>query len=108
MSKKEEIKEETKKEIAVNAEGEEKMPELKENVIYLGPSIPNLISASTVYKDGILPESVNEKISELPMFANFFASIGKMVETVKEINREGSPLQLMYEKVKTETEKKED
>ena len=107
MSKKEEIKEEVKKEAAVSEVVEQRVPELKENVIYLGPSIPNLISASTVFKDGILPEVVNEKIEELPMMVNLFIPISMMVEAVKEINREGSSLQLIYGKVKTETKEKE-
>lgn len=107
MSKKEEIaiKEEvTASEPAIN---QEKKMETKENIIYLGPSIPNLISSSTVFKDGVLPEAVNEKIKELPMLANLFVGISKMVETVKELNKKDSSLNVIYSRVKTETEKRE-
>ena len=98
-----------KEEVTVN-EAAEKQEEKaqKENVVYLGPSIPNVVISGTVFKDGVFPEVVNEKIKEMPMLKNLFADISGMVHAVKEINRVGSSMQIIYERVKTEIKKKED
>lgn len=70
-----------------------------ENVIYLGPNIPNVVSSSTVFRDGILPDEVNKKIKELPMLSNLFVPISKMIETVKELSKAESSLHIIYAKV---------
>ena len=91
-----------------NTEKQEKKKEnTTENVIYLGPDIPNIISSSTVVEGGVLPDVVNEKIEELPILSNLFVPVSGMVEKVKELNKDGSSANTIYARVKAEI-KKED
>lgn len=91
-----------------NTEKQEKKKEnITENVIYLGPDIPNVISSSTVFEGGVLPDVVNEKIEELPILSNLFVSVSGMVEKVKELRKAGSSANTIYARVKAEI-KKED
>ena len=80
---------------------------LKENVIYLGPDIPNVVAGSTVFEGGVLPEAVNEKIEALPILSSLFVTVSGMVEKVKELNKAGSSANTIYARVKAEI-KKED
>ena len=76
-----------------------------ENVIYLGPDIPNVVNSSTVFADGVLPDVVNEKIKELPILSNLFVPVSGMVEKVKELNNAGSFANTIYARIKAETKK---
>ena len=80
---------------------------VKENVIYLGPDIPNVVAGSTVFEGGVLPEAVNEKIEALPILSSLFVPVSGMVEKVKELNKAGSSANTIYARVKAEI-KKED
>ena len=80
---------------------------VKENVIYLGPDIPNVLAGSTVFEGGVLPEAVNEKIEALPILSSLFVPVSEMVEKVKELNKAGSSANTIYARVKAEI-KKED
>lgn len=86
---------------------DKKKESVTENVIYLGPDIPNIISSSTVFEGGVLPDVVNEKIEELPILANLFVPVSGMVEKVKELNQAGSFANTLYARIKAEI-KKED
>ena len=59
-----------------NTEKQEKKKEnITENIIYLGPDIPNVISSSTVFEGGVLSEAVNEKIEALPILSSLFVQL---------------------------------
>ena len=76
---------------------EAKKDAAKENVIYLGPAIPNVAAGSTVF----------EKIEALPILSSLFVPVSGMVEKVKELNKAGSSANTIYARVKAEI-KKED
>lgn len=86
---------------------EAKKDAAKENVIYLGPDIPNVAAGSTVFEGGVLPEAVIEKIEALPILSSLFVPVSGMVEKVKELNKAGSSANTIYARVKAEI-KKED
>ena len=84
---------------------EAKKDAAKENVIYLGPDIPNVAAGSTVFEGGVLPEEVNEKIEALPILSSLFVPVSGMVEKVKELNKAGSSANTIYARVKAEIKK---
>ena len=58
-----------------------------ENVMYLGPSIDGLISHSTVYTDGILPDSVTNAIAEFPLMGHLFVPLSKVPDTYRILSK---------------------
>lgn len=78
------------------AEGKQKS---REAVMYLGPTIVGVIRHSTVFKEGVLPEKVQECVKQLPMMEKLFVSIGDIPEAVKEINKNQSVLRTIYVQV---------
>ena len=52
-----------------------KKDNVKENVIYLGPDIPNVLAGSTVFEGVVLPEAVNQKIEALPILSSLFVQL---------------------------------
>ena len=105
MSKKEEN---TNIDISANEntdKQDKKKESVTENVIYLGPDIPNVVNSSTVFADGVLPDAVNEKIKELPILSNLFVPVSGMVEKVKELNNAGSFANTIYARIKAEIKK---
>ena len=78
------------------AEGKQKSSEA---VMYLGPTIVGVIRHSTVFKEGVLPEKVQECVKQLPMMERLFVSIGDIPEAVKEINKNQSVLRTIYGQV---------
>ena len=67
--------------------------------MYLGPTIVGVIRHSTVFKEGVLPEKVQECVKQLPMMEKLFVSIGDIPEAVKEINKNQSVLRTIYVQV---------
>ena len=84
---------------------DKKKESVTENVIYLGPDIPNVVNSSTVFADAVLPDAVNEKIKELPILSNLFVPVSGMVEKVKELNNAGSFANTIYARIKAEIKK---
>ena len=78
------------------AEGKQKCSEA---VMYLGPTNVRVIRHSTVFKEGVLPEKVQECVKQLPMMERLFVSIGDIPEAVKEINKNQSVLRTIYGQV---------
>lgn len=67
--------------------------------MYLGPTIVGVIRHSTVFKEGVLPEKVQECVKQLPMMEKLFVSIGDIPEAVKEINKNESVFRTIYVQV---------
>jgi len=72
----------------------------KKNLMYVGPSITGVIRHSTVFKDGVLPEKVNNCIKEFPAMRKLFVEIGTAAAAIKEINKEQSALKSICNQVK--------
>ena len=83
----------------VGSDAAEGKQQSREAVMYLGPTIVGVIRHSTVFKEGILPEKVQECIKQLPMMERLFVPIGDIPEAVKEINKNQSVLRTIYVQV---------
>ncbi len=68
----------------------------KEQVIYIGPDIPSA-KQYTVFNNG-LPEALKEKMIEKPFFSSLIVPVTKLAEAIKELEREGSALSILYKK----------
>ena len=72
-------------------------------VMYIGPSIANVVQKSTVFKDGIYPETLNNVIKERPYIQRLLVPIDSLSEARKELATEQSALSVIYNKVKNNT-----
>ena len=93
-----EVKDDLSLEVGSDTVAEEKQKS-REAVMYLGPTIVGVIRHSTVFKEGVLPEKVQECVKQLPMMEKLFVSIGDIPEAVKEINKNQSVLRTIYVQV---------
>ena len=93
-----EVKDDLSLEVGSDTVAEEKQKS-REAVMYLGPTIVGVIRHSTVFKEGVLPEKVQECVKQLPMMEKLFVSIGDIREAVKEINKNQSVLRTIYVQV---------
>lgn len=93
-----EVKDDLSMEVGSDTVAEEKQKS-REAVMYLGPTIVGVIRHSTVFKEGVLPEKVQECVKRLPMMEKLFVSIGDIPEAVKEINKNQSVLRTIYVQV---------
>lgn len=81
-------------EVAPSEKTEEKV-EAKENLMYVGSTIPGLVRYSTVFAEGNLPQNVEDAIEKYPLFKRLFVPIDEMVSSLKEVKREKSPLNVI-------------
>ena len=93
-----EVKDDLSLEVGSDTVAEEKQKS-REAVMYLGPTIVGVIRHSTVFKEGVLPEKVQECVKQLPMMEKLFVFIGDIPEAVKEINKNQSVLRTIYVQV---------
>lgn len=70
-------------------------------VMYIGPSIPNVVQASTVFKDGILPEALKKSVEGKPYMKKLFVPLAELPAAMKELNGSGA-LSTIYRKVQNE------
>ena len=70
-------------------------------VMYIGPSIPNVVQASTVFKDGILPEALKKRVEEKPYMKKLLVPLAELPAAMKELNV-SSALSSIYRRVKNE------
>lgn len=93
-----EVRDDLAQEVGSDAAAEEKL-ESREAVMYLGPTIVGVIRHSTVFKEGVLPDKVQECVKQFPMMERLFVPIGDIPEAVKEINKNQSVLRTIYAQV---------
>ncbi len=74
--------------------------EQKKTVVYVGPSIKNVISAGTVYNNGI-PETFIQEMDRQPVIKSLLMPVEQLAEARKELARAGSALKTIYDKVIT-------
>lgn len=72
------------------------------SVMYVGPSIPNVVQSSTVFKDGVLPAAVQMYVESKPYVSRLLIPISELPKAIKELNVEKSALSVIYNKVKNE------
>lgn len=69
-------------------------------VMYVGPSIVNVVQKSTVFKDGVYPKALKEIIKEHPYVERLLIPIDSLAAARKELAIEKSALSVIYNKVK--------
>ena len=74
----------------------------KSAVMYVGPTIPNLVQNSTTFKNGMLPEALEKCVKEKPYMQKLFVAIEELPAAVKELNDNKSALSAICRKVKNE------
>lgn len=66
------------------------------NLMYLGPTITGVVRHSTIFKDGVLPQKVNECVEQFPAMKKLFVPMGEIQNVVKELKKEQSALGTIY------------
>lgn len=69
------------------------------NLMYLGPTITGVVRHSTVFKDGVLPQKVNECVEQLPIMKKLFVTMEELPKASKELKKEQSALKTIYSQV---------
>lgn len=68
----------------------------KADVMYLGPTIPGAVKYSTVFKNGVFPKNVTERIGQMPCMKELFIPLGELPGAMKELKKENSVLKTIY------------
>ena len=70
----------------------------KETVIYIGPSIKNVVSTGSLYKNG-LPDVLEKEMKKQPVIGSLIIPISGLAAAQKELATPGSALAVIYGKV---------
>lgn len=70
-----------------------------EQVIYVGPTIKNVVKQHTVYTNG-LPAILEEKAKELPAIKKLVVPVSKLMEVRKQLEQTGTAYSVFYAQVK--------
>lgn len=70
----------------------------KETVIYIGPSIRNVVSTGTLYNNG-LPERLKKEMEKQPVIGNLIIPVSCLAAAQRELAVPGSALAVVYGKV---------
>lgn len=57
------------------------------SLVYLGPSIPDVVRHSNVFMNGYLPEKVLKAIDKTPALRKLFVPVGEVAEANKELGK---------------------
>ena len=96
------LKEEAAGTEAVKAEVAPVQPEKAaepQNLMYVGPTIPNLIRHGIVYADGILPQRIEDAIASYKPMRQMFVTIDEIPSAIKEIKLKTGALAIIYKNV---------
>lgn len=69
------------------------------NLMYLGPTITGVVRHSTVFKDGVLPQKVNECVEQFPIMNKLFVAMEDLPAAARELEKEQSALKAIYSQV---------
>lgn len=72
----------------------------KETVVYIGPSIKNVVSTGTVYNNG-LPERLVAEIEKQPAIKSLLVPVSRLAAVQRELSNQGSAVSLIYKKIRT-------
>lgn len=70
----------------------------KKTVVYIGPTIKNVVSTGTIYNNG-LPEPLKKEMEKLPMIGSLLIPVDRLAAAQKELATPGSALAIIYAKV---------
>lgn len=66
------------------------------NLVYLGPTITGVVRHSTIFKNGVLPQKLNECVAEFPLMKKLIVPVSDIATATKELNKEQSVLGTIY------------
>lgn len=69
-------------------------------VVYIGPTIENVVSKNIVLNNGI-PKYLNDEIEKQPLINNLIVPIGQLASARNELRNPKSTLSIVYGKIKT-------
>lgn len=72
----------------------------KKTVVYIGPSIKNIVSTGTVYNNG-LPAKLTQEIEKQPVIKSLIIPVEELAAAQKELATSGSALAVIYSRVVT-------
>lgn len=72
----------------------------KKTMVYVGPTIKNVVSTGTIYNNGI-PEKLTKEITKQPVVGNLLVPVEELAAAQKELSIAGSALKIIYDKVIT-------
>ncbi len=93
--KEETVQKETKRKAAARQETGK-----TETVMYIGPTIRNVVTTGTLYNNG-LPESLRKEAEKQPVIRNLIVPVSELAAAQKELAVPGSALAVIYGKVVT-------
>lgn len=70
------------------------------SVMYIGPNIVNVVQKSTVFKNGVYSNALNDCIEKHPYVKKLLIPIPSLAAAMKELATEKSALSVIYNKVK--------
>ena len=70
-----------------------------QNLMYVGPTIPNLIRRGIVYADGKLPQRIEDAIASYKPMRQMFVTIDEIPSAIKEIKLKTGALAIIYKNV---------
>ncbi len=73
--------------------------EKKETVMYIGPSIKNVVSTGTLYRNG-LPEALKKEMEKQPVIKSLIVPVSGLARAQRQLATPGSALAVIYGKVK--------
>lgn len=84
-----------------NKEGKKskKITERKVPVIYMGPTVGNVLCQYTVFTDGV-PKAMEELMEDCPAVRNLFVEVAKINGFEVEMKEDGSIQSVYYKKVR--------
>lgn len=72
---------------------------VKEDKMYVGPTIVGVVRHSTVFKDGVYPDKVKDCIEKLPMMEKLFVTMQDLPVAMKDLRTAMSALHIISAKV---------
>lgn len=72
----------------------------KKTLVYIGPSIKNVVSTGTVYNNGI-PETLIQEMNKQPVLKSLLVPVEELADARRELAKPGSALTTIYNKVVT-------
>lgn len=87
------------KESDIQSISEAAVQESEENVMYVGPTIPNLIRHGVVFAEGKLTERLENAIASYKPMRMMFVKISELPEALKQIKLKTGALATIYKSV---------
>ncbi len=97
-----EVKEEVKP--AAGVKEPAKQGAASKTVIYIGPTIKNVVTANTLYSNG-LPKVLKEEMTRQKVLKKLVIPVEELADVQRQLATPGSALKTIYDKVITQEEK---